>query len=122
MEVERVIVASPNFLEGQTLGSVTVEYAWEGPVNLNDEVAVTLMSGCEYRFGVVWYSTICQTQGVLDVTADRIHLKPTAPIVFERAAWWRRLGYWLLMRAGCRRAEVDTQRSVRSASRLPYGL
>ena len=98
MEVDEITIPSPDFPGGQTFGPVTLESPWEGPVDLNGELPVMFaLQYCRF-FGSSWYSQICHTRGVFDVTADRITLRPTAPVLIERAAWWRRFGYWLLTR------------------------
>ncbi|MBI3490933.1 MAG: hypothetical protein HY047_03955 [Acidobacteria bacterium] len=98
MEVDEITIPSPDFPGGQTFGPVTVEGMWEGPIDLNDELPVTFAPQRCRLFGIGWYSHICRTRGVFNVTADRITLRPTAPVASARAAWWRRLGYWLLTR------------------------
>ena len=98
MEVDEITIPSSNFPGGQTFGPVMLEDAWEGPIELDDELPVTFALQRCRLFGISWYPQICRTRGVFTVTADRITLRPTAPILSERAAWWRRVGYWLFAR------------------------
>lgn len=98
MEVDEITIPCRDFPGGQTFGPVTLEDTWEGPVDLREELPVTFALQRCRAFGISWHSQVCHTRGVLDVTADRITLKPTAPIVIEPAAWWRRFGHWWLTR------------------------
>lgn len=98
MEVDEITIPSPDFPGGQTFGPVTLEDTEEGPVNLKAELPVTFALQHRRFFGISWYSQTCQTRGVFNVTADRIAFRPTAPVLIERAEWWRRFGYWLLTR------------------------
>jgi hypothetical protein len=98
MEVVEITVPSPDFPDGETFGPVTLEPVWEGPVDLDLELPVIMTPRRQRFLGVRWYPEVCRTRGVFAVAGDRIILKPTAPVVIARAAWWRRLGYWLLTR------------------------
>jgi len=99
MEVDEVTIPSPDFPGGQTFGPVTLENAWEAPVSLTGELPVTYVPHRVRLFGIDWYRQICRTRGVFGVTANRITLTPTAPVLIERGAWWRRCGFWLFTRS-----------------------
>jgi len=103
MEVDEITVPSPDVPGGLTFGPVTLETGWEDPVDLSNEPPVTMTPHCRRVLGIRWYRETYRTRGVFHVTRDRITLRPTAPVVVERAAWWRRCGYWLLTRGSPRR-------------------
>jgi hypothetical protein len=96
MEFDEITISSPDFLGGQTFRPVTLEHAWEGPVDLNEALPVIMMRRSRRFLGVRWYPEVYRTRGVFNVTGNRIILRPTAPVVIERTGWWRRLGYWLV--------------------------
>ena len=96
MEVNEITILSPTFLGGQTFGPVTLEPAWEGPVDLKDELPVIITPRGRRCMGIHWYPEMACTRGVFTVTGDRIIFRPTAPVVIERTTWWRRCGYRLL--------------------------
>lgn len=114
MEVDEITIPSPDFPGGQTFGPVTLdENAWEGPVDLKSELPVTFVPRRCRVFGIDWYRQVSRTRGIFSVTANRITLRPTAPVLIERAAWWRRCGYWMLTRSHQpSRAPADTRRRV----------
>ena len=97
MEVNEITIPSPDF-GSQTFGPVTVENMWKGPVDRKDEVPVAFALERCWFLGIVWYREMYRTRGVFQVMADQITLWPTAPVLVERAAWWRRFGYSLLTR------------------------
>lgn len=110
MEVQEVTIPFREFRERHTFGPVTVESLWIGPVDSRSEVPVTFAPQL-YRFlGIIWYAETHRTRGVFSVKGDQIALQPTAQILVERAAWWRRAGYWLLAQLD-RKAVVRTLRS-----------
>ena len=111
MEVNEITIPSPNFPGGQTFGPVTLELTWEGPVDLKDELPVIITPRSRRFMDIRWYPDVSRTRGVFTVTGDRIMLRPTAPVVIERATWWRRLGYWLLTGRTCTRSVNHRQRS-----------
>jgi hypothetical protein len=110
MEVDEIMIPSPDTPGGQTFGPVTLESTWDGPVDLKGELPVAFApERCRF-FGIGWYRQIYRTRGVFSVTANRITLRPTAPVLIERAAWWRRCGYWLLARRNrARSAPADAR-------------
>ena len=96
MEFDEITISSPDFPGGQTFGPVTLEHTWEGPVDLNGKLPVTMTRRARRFLGVHWYPEVYRTRGVFTVTGHRIMLRPTASVVIERAAWWRRWGYGLV--------------------------
>ena len=96
MEVDEITVPSPDCPAGLTFGPVTLEDVWEGSGDLSDELPIALTPRCRQFLGIRWYPETYRTRGVFSVTRDRIMLRPTAPVLIERATWWRRFGYWLL--------------------------
>lgn len=99
MEVDEITIPSPDFPNGQTFGPVTLERGHEGPVDPCRELPVTFAPQRRRRLGVDWYPQIYHARGVFNVNRNRITLALTdAPVVIERAIWWRRFGYWLLAR------------------------
>ena len=116
VEVDEITIPSPDFPGGQTFGPVTIDGRWDGPVDASRELPVTFAVHHCRRFGIGWYPQRCRTRGIFTVVADRISLTLTAPMVVERAAWWRRLGFWLLSRSRgsrLRRADVRARLSRR---------
>ena len=104
MEVAEITVPSPDVPEGLSFGPVTVDSAWDAAVEAHEELPVTLTPrSCQF-LGIRWYAERYRTRGVFSVIRDRIVFKPTAPVVIDRAVWWRRLGYGLLTRCGPRRS------------------
>ena len=95
MEVDEITVPSPDVPGGLTFGPVTLETVWEDPVDLSNEPPVTMTPHCRRFLGIRWYRETYRTRGVFHVTRDRITLRPTVPVVVDRAAWWRRFGYRL---------------------------
>jgi len=95
MEVDEITIPSPDFPGGQTFGPVRIEGRCDGPVDVRRELPVTFAVHHCRRFGIGWYPQRCQARGIFTVVANRITLTLTAPMVIERAAWWRRLGFWL---------------------------
>jgi hypothetical protein len=116
MEVDAITIPSPDFPNGETFGPVTLERGHEGPVDPRRELPVTFVLQRRRMFGVDWYSQICHARGVFSVVRDQITLTLTdAPVVIERATWWRRFGYWLLARP--HRANTETVAAHRRLSR-----
>jgi hypothetical protein len=96
VEVDEITIPSPDFPNGQTFGPVTLERGHEDP---GRELPVTFALQRRRRFGVDWYPQIYHARGVFNVNRNRITLALTdAPMVIERATWWRRFGFWLLAR------------------------
>lgn len=110
MEVDEVTIPSPDLREGHTFGPVTVESPWKGPLDPRDEVPVAFAPQFYRLLGIIWYAETHRTRGVFSVKGDQIALQPTAPTLVERAAWWRRAGYWLLTQLD-RKGVVRTLRS-----------
>ena len=113
MEVDEITVPSPGVPGGLTFGPVTLETGWEDPVDFSDDLPVTMAPRCRRFLGIRWYRETYRTRGVFHVTRDRIMFRPTAPVAIERAASWRRFGYWLLMHGSPRRRRVPA-RSARN--------
>ena len=103
LKVDEITVPSPDVPGGLTFGPVTLETGWDDPVDFSHELPVIMTPHCRGFLGIRWYRETYRTRGVFDVTRDRITLRPTAPVVVERAAWWRRCGYGLLTRWSPRR-------------------
>ena len=121
MEVDEISIPSPDVPGGLTFGPVTLEHAWEGPVDLKNELPVIITPRSRRFMGIRWYRETYRTRGVFHVTRDRIMLRPTAAVSIERATWWRRFGYWLLTwrspRPLCARESSPTDRRGRPPSR-----
>ena len=96
MEVDEITVPSPDVPGGLSFGPVTLDDAWVNRVDLKDELPVTLTPRCCRSLGVRWYPERYRTRGVFTVTRNHILFTPTAPVVVERAGWWRRIGYFIL--------------------------
>ncbi len=114
MEIDEITIPSADFSGGQTFGPVTLdESAREGLVDPTRELPMTFVPQRCRVWGIDWYPQICRTRGIFSVTANRITLRPTAPVMIERAAWWRRCGYWMFTR--CHRpssAPAETRRRM----------
>jgi hypothetical protein len=95
MEVDEITVPSPDVPAGLTFGPVMLEDVWEGALDLRDALPVTMTPRCRRFLGIRWYRETYRTRGVFHVTRNRIMFRPTAPVAIERAASWRRFGYWL---------------------------
>ena len=67
MEVNEITIPSLNCPGGQTFGPVTLEHAWEGLVDLKDELPVIITPRSLRFIGIGWY----RTRGVFTVTQDR---------------------------------------------------
>lgn len=93
MNVDEVTIPSLDFPGGQTFGPVEIEPSWDGPADWREELPVAMRPRSRRFLGVCWYPEVYFTRGVFTVSGDRILIRPTAPIVVTRAAWWRRLGY-----------------------------
>ena len=83
MEFDEITISSPDFPGGQTFGPVTLEHTWEGPVDLNGELPVTMTRRARRFLGVPWCPEVYRTRGVFTVTGNRIMLRPTASVVIE---------------------------------------
>ena len=120
MEVDEITVLSPVFPDGLTFGPVTLEGVWDGRAEPRDELPVRLIVRRRRFLGVQWYAERYRTRGVFTVADDRVRFRPTARVARERAAWWRRLGCWLLEhgRSGTERQWIGV-RSRRERRRIP---
>ena len=98
VEVDEVTVPSPDFPDGQRFGPVTVESGRDDPFDTQSELPVAFAIQHRRLFGIDWYPGVCHARGIFNVTRNRIRLRLTTPVVVDRAAWWRRLGYWVLAR------------------------
>jgi hypothetical protein len=98
LEIDEVSVPSPDFPNGQRFGPVTLESGRVGPIDVHSELPVTFAMRRRRVLGVDWYAGTCHARGVFTVRRDRISLVLTAPVVVDRAAWWRRFGYWVFAR------------------------
>ena len=98
VEVEEVSVPSPDFPDGQRFGPVTLEGGHGGPVDMQPELSVAFAIERRRVLGIDWYPGICHARGIFYVTRDRIRLRLTTPVTIDRAAWWRRFGFWVLAR------------------------
>jgi hypothetical protein len=96
MEVDEITVLSPVFPGGLTFGPVTLESAYDGRAEPRDELPVRLIVRRRRFLGIQWYAERYRTSGVFSVADDRVRFRPTSRVARERAAWWRRLGCWLL--------------------------
>ena len=96
MEVDEITVPSPDFPGGLSFGPVTLDNGWVNGVDIRDELPVTLTPRCCRSLGVRWYRERYRTRGVFTVMRNHILFTPTAPVVVERAGWWRRLGYLIV--------------------------
>ena len=115
MEVDEITVLSPAFPDGLTFGPVTLEIAWDGRAEARDELPVRLTVRRRRFLGVQWYAERYRTRGVFTVADDRVRFRPTSRVARERAAWWRRVGCWLLER--CRPRTEHPLIGVRNARR-----
>jgi hypothetical protein len=99
VQVDEITIPSPDFPDGQTFGPVTLAVERDVVRDSRFEVPVTFAARRRRVFGVDWYPHLYHARGVFSVVGDEITLALTeAPIRIEPAAWWRRLGYWLLGR------------------------
>src|SRR5262249_27068966 len=111
-----ITVLSPVFPDGLTFGPVTLDSAWDGRAERSvDELPVRLIVRRRRFLGVQWYAERYRTKGVFTIADDRVRFRPTARVARERAAWWRRLGCWLLER--CRPLTEHQWIGVRSSRR-----
>src|SRR5262245_4675679 len=99
MEVDEITILSADFPGGLTFGPVTFESALDVASDARDELPVTVTPRRYFAFGIRWYVERYRTRGVFSVVRDRIRFRPTAPVLTERARWWRRAGcrlfaYW----------------------------
>ena len=109
MEVDEVTVPSPDVPAGLTFGPVTLEDVWEGPVDVRQELPVTMTPRCRRFLSIRWYRETYRTRGVFHLTRDRIMFRPTAPVSIEPATSWRRFGYWLLTCGSPRQRRAPTR-------------
>jgi hypothetical protein len=94
MEVDEIMIPSPDTPGGQTFGPVTLESTWDGPVDLKGELPVAFApERCRF-FGIGWYRQIYRTRGVFSVTANRITLRLAARPSPFRSARTRRPARW----------------------------
>jgi hypothetical protein len=109
MTVAEMTIPSPDFPSGHTFGPVTIELT-DGAVDLDGELPVTFAPEMCVFLGVRWFPDTYRTRGVFAVRADQIIFRPTARVVAERAAWWRRAGYSLIVRLHLTRAPATDAR------------
>ena len=96
MEVDEITVLYPDCPGGLTFGPVTVQTPYEDAAEARDELPVTLTPRRQRFLGILWYVERYRTRGVFTVARDHICFRPTASVLLERAAWWRRAGCRLL--------------------------
>ena len=99
LEVDEITIPSPDFPKGHTFGPVLLVLG-STTVDSKLEVPVSFAFQRRKMFGIEWYPQICRVRGVFRVNRDRITLVLTdAPVVIERASFWRRIGSWLVTRS-----------------------
>jgi hypothetical protein len=98
MLLDEITVTSQDLPEALSFGPVSLRTACEGPVDSRNELPVTLTPRCYQFLGIQWYRERYRTRGAFEVQRDQISFRPTEPILVERAALWRRLGFRLLGR------------------------
>jgi hypothetical protein len=106
MHVDEITIVSPDFPDGLSFGPVTLQRQWEGSVETRDELPVMLTPRCGQFLGIRWYLERYKARGVFTVTRDQILFRPTAALLVERAAWWRRAGYLFLTSWSPRRLRI----------------
>jgi hypothetical protein len=109
MRVAEMTIPSPDFPCGHTFGPVTIELADAG-IAADGELPVTFAAEMCRFLGIRWFPDVYRTRGVFAVRADQIIFRPTARVVAERAEWWRRAGYSLIVRLHLTRAPVTDAR------------
>src|SRR5262245_10662267 len=121
MEVDEITVLSPVFPDGLTFGPVTLEIVSDGRTEPRDELPVRLVVRRRRFLGIHWYAERYRTRGVFTVADDRVRFRPTTRVARERAAWWRRLGCWLLEHCRPRTEHqwIGVRRSRRERRRIP---
>jgi hypothetical protein len=99
VQVDEITIPSPDFPGGQTFGPVTLTTDLDVAVGQRLEVPVTFAPRRRRIFGIDWYPHLCHVRGAITVAGDQITLVlMDAQMQIQPAAWWRRLGYWLLAR------------------------
>lgn len=112
MTVAEMTIPSPDFPSGHTFGPVTIELT-DGAVDSDGELPVTFSPEMCVFLGVRWFPDVYRSRGVFAVRADRIIFRPTARVRAERAEWWRRAGYSLIVRLHLMRSPAaDARRTV----------
>jgi len=106
MHVDEITIVSAAFPGGLTFGPVTLDRPWEGSVETRDELSVTLTPRCGQFLGIRWYLERYKARGVFIVMRDQVLFRPSAALLVERAAWWRRAGYLFLTCWSPRRLRV----------------
>ena len=96
MEIDEITIPSPDFPDGQSSGRRHLMRAQrKGRLTR----PASCQSGLSHRcrvWGIDWYPLISRTRGTISVAGNRITLRPTVPVLVERAVWWRCCGYWML--------------------------